>query len=350
VILILIGLAWMAVGPALATGYAIYMHRRIHNLYLPRICRIFQEKPLFIVPRGQPRPDAEDVRFTNSDGLSLHGCYFKTPRPKRRGVIVFGLEFGSDCWSAWQYCEFLIEQGFDVFSFETRNQGSSQKQEKYDPLQWVTDYEVSDTRAALTYVKSRPDADPKGVGFFGISKGAGAGLIAASDDTYVRCCVTDGMFATASTLIPYMKHWVKIYNANYPAHLIPEWYFQYLAGVALKRVEIERHCHFAGLEKAIRRFARPLFMIHGEDDNYIKPEMARSLLQHASGPHSFWLVPGAKHNQALHVAGNTYHHRVERFFSEHLDGVPEPRRRSPAEKDQQSLQEARYCEPALGHG
>ena len=80
---------------------------------------------------GMNRPDAEDVRFTNSDGLSLHGCYFKTPRPKRRGVIVFGLEFGSDCWSAWQYCEFLIEQGFDVFSFETRNQGSSQKQEKY---------------------------------------------------------------------------------------------------------------------------------------------------------------------------------------------------------------------------
>ena len=57
----------------------------------------------------------------------------------------------------------------------------------------------------------------------------------------------------------------------------------------------------AVLEKAIRRFARPLFMIHGEDDNYIKPEMARSLLKHARGPHSFWLVPGAKHNQALQI-------------------------------------------------
>ena len=46
----------------------------------------------------------------------------------------------------------------------------------YDPLQWVTDYEVRDAEAALAYLKSRPDADPRGVGFFGISKGAGAGL------------------------------------------------------------------------------------------------------------------------------------------------------------------------------
>ena len=128
----------------------------------------------------------------------LAGCYLKRARP-RRGVILFGLEFGSNRWSCQPYCEHLLAAGFDVFAFETRNQGDSDREPGYDPLQWVTDYEVRDAEAALAYLKGRPDADPRGVGFFGISKGAGAGLFAAGRDPYVRCCVTDGIFAMYTT-------------------------------------------------------------------------------------------------------------------------------------------------------
>ena len=31
---------------------------------------------------------------------------------------------------------------------------------------------VADMKAAVAYLKSRPDADPRGFGFFGVSKGA----------------------------------------------------------------------------------------------------------------------------------------------------------------------------------
>src|SRR5262245_17298883 len=100
--LILAGIALMLTGPLLAAATACFIQARVVILYLPRVARIFQEKPLFIVPRGQPRDDAEVVRFKTRDGLTLNGCYFKAKGP-RRGVIVFGLEFGSNCWSAWQY-------------------------------------------------------------------------------------------------------------------------------------------------------------------------------------------------------------------------------------------------------
>ena len=50
-------------------------------------------------------PDAEDVRFPTPDGLTLRGCYLRTPQSPRRGVILFGLEFGSNRWSCVPYCD-----------------------------------------------------------------------------------------------------------------------------------------------------------------------------------------------------------------------------------------------------
>ena len=62
----------------------------------------------------------------------------------------------------------------------------------------------------------------------------------------------------------------------------------------------------------------PLLMIHGGADTYIKPKMARSLFDLAREPKEFWLVKGAKHNQALQVAGEEYRRRVLEFLQAHL--------------------------------
>src|ERR1035438_3082835 len=100
------------------------MHLHIVRRYIPVVVRIFQEKPLFILPFGQPVADAEEVTLTTPDGLALKGCYLRPPQP-RKGVLLFGLEFGSNRWACVPYCEFLRAAGYDIFTFETRGQGSS---------------------------------------------------------------------------------------------------------------------------------------------------------------------------------------------------------------------------------
>jgi pimeloyl-ACP methyl ester carboxylesterase len=306
---------------------ALLLHLQIMRNYLWAVLRIFQEKPLFIVPRGQPVADAEEIRFPSSDGLTLQGCYLRA-RGGRRGVILFGLEFGSNRWACVPYCDFLRQHGFDIVTFEPRNQGDSDKQADYDPLQWVTDHEVRDFQAALTYLKSRPDADPRGVGLFALSKGAGAGVLAAADDPYVRCFVTDGMFATHTTMVPYMRKWIAIYSRRYfLQRILPQWYYALVAHKALRLIRRERNCRFPHLEYVMKRLApRPLLMIHGGDDNYIKPEMARDLFDLARAPKEFWLVEKAKHNQAFHIATEEYQSRVLAFFLQHLTSgaVPVP--------------------------
>jgi pimeloyl-ACP methyl ester carboxylesterase len=306
----------IAVGLVLA-AFFLYVRWK----YRDTVARIFQERPLFVIPRGKPTDEAEHVTLKAPDGLTLRGCYFRAPGP-RKGVILFGLEFGSDRWACRSYCEKLVADGFDVFAYEPRSQGDSDKDPNYEPLQWVTDRDVADMQAAIKYLLSRPDADPAGIGVFGISKGGRTALLAAATEPAVRCLVTDGAYATYTTMVPYVRRWVGIYSDRRRLHgVLPTWFFGQLGLAGVRKVARNRGVNYPSVEKAVGKLDRPLLMIHGEADTYIKPEMAKALFERARGPKELWLVPGAKHNQALKVAGDEYHARVVRFFEEHLAGV-----------------------------
>jgi uncharacterized protein len=323
---LLVLLVWIGIGLLTLFGVAfVALHLWVQFNFREHIVRIFQEKPLFIIPRGQPVPEAEDVSFPTTDGLTLRGCYLRGEGAEggagaRNGVVVFGLEFGSNRWACVPYCDFLRQRGFDIFSFESRNQGESDSQPGYEPLQWVTDFEVADFRAALAYLKSRPDADARGVGLFGLSKGGSAGLLVAAADPFVRCFVTDGIFATHTTMVPYMRQWLRIFSRKYwLQNMIPNWYFKMWANIGLRQIERQRGCRFPHLENLMSRLGqRPFLMIHGAADTYIKPAMAQALFDLVKGPKEFWLVDNAKHNQAFHLAAEEYQQRVLRFFETHL--------------------------------
>jgi pimeloyl-ACP methyl ester carboxylesterase len=335
---------WLGLGivlsvPLLLALALIYLYFYLVDRHLDFMLRVFQERPFFIIPLGQPIADAEDVQVRTADGLTLRGCYLRTQSPQRLGVILFGLEFGSNRWSCVPYCQFLLDNGFDIFAVEFRGQGESDAQPGYEPRQWVTDYEMRDIQAALAYLKARPDADPKGIGFFGISKGGSAGVIAAADDPYVRCCVTDGAFSTRVTVVLYMRKWVAIVSTRYwLQRVLPAWYYGLFADTTMRRIRRGNNCRFPRLESALPRLApRPLLMIHGGADTYIKPEIASALFARARRPKEFWLVEGAKHNQALQVAGDAYRQRVLAFFQAHL---------AEATGGNQSLSRSAYSLPA----
>jgi hypothetical protein len=112
--------------------------------------------------------------------------------------------------------------------------------------------------------------------------------------------------------------------------LLPTWVYGAVGRSAVRQCARERGCWFPHLERAIGKLApRPLLMIHGGADTYINPDMAQTLYERAGQPKELWLVDGAKHNQALQVAGDEYHRRVLGFFRKHLASVIAPE--APAE-------------------
>jgi len=289
------------------------------------LVRIFQEKPFFIIPRGQPTDNAEPVTVATEGGLTLRGCYFRTAALTRKGVILFGLEFGSNRWSCRSYCGKLLEAGYDVFAVEFRNQGDSDRDPNYEPLQWVTDRDVADLRAAIKYLLTRPDADPKGIGLFGISKGGGTGLLVAAGERAIRCLVTDGAYGTHTTMVPYLKRWIQIYSdRKILQRVLPTWFYGLVGMVGAKKVARNRGVTYPSVEKALARLNRPLLMIHGAGDTYIRSEMAQALFDRARDPKELWIVPKAKHNQALTVAGEEYHAKLVAFFDANLANAGPP--------------------------
>jgi pimeloyl-ACP methyl ester carboxylesterase len=296
--------------------------------YAPVIARIFEEKPVFHPPRVDPEPGGEDVSFVTADGLELRGSYFRARTVERVGVVAFCPEFLADRWSFQPYTDGLRDLGFDLLTFDFRNHGTSAIEPGYDPLQWVSDREVLDLRAALAYLRSRPDRDPAGVALFGISRGGSTALCVAAEEPTVWGVVTDGAFPTRGTMRAYIRRWAEIYIVSRTLlWLLPGWVYALVGWAGRMRSSWRLRRRFPDVERAVARIApRPWLMIHGAKDAYIGPEIARALFALAGEPKDLWIVPGAKHNRCREVEPAAYRERVAAFFRR-----SSPRRMAPAE-------------------
>ncbi len=313
--------------------------------YAPIIGRIFEEKPLFLPLRLAPLADGEDVRLETSDGFTLAGTYHRATTRSRLGVLVFCHEYLSDRWSFAAYAGPLRSLGFDVFAFDFRNHGQSEADSAYRPLQWVTDHEVRDLKAALTYLRGRPDHDPAGFGFFGVSRGGSTALVVAARERDVWGVITDGAFPTSGTMLSYIMRWAEIYVSNpYLWKSMPTALFRYAAWAGRVRSERRLNCRFPSVERAVAQISpRPWLMIHGEKDAYIGTGIARSLFDCGGEPKELWIVPKAKHNRCREMQPEAYAERVAAFFRQFA-----PRRELPSMvvADEASSEESAYQDRA----
>ncbi len=286
------------------------------------------------------RLDGEVVRFRSFDGTSLRGMTLRTPnRRAYKGTIIFCHEFASDMYSCARYVRPLIEAGFDVFTFDFRGHGESSCPGRYRPLQWASDKELEDVLGACAQVESvlASEGKPTDIGIFGISRGAGASLLAGSSDTNIKAIICDGAFSTETTLMSLMKKWAHIFarvKLVYESH--PDAFWGMLVWLLIRFAQPKLGCRFLSVAKALREMQpRPILFIHGQKDSYIWEDQTRLLYAQAPSPKYLWIVEGAKHNQSVIVAPRQYAGRTVAFFRRHLAGdqVDEIEITSPAETE-----------------
>jgi pimeloyl-ACP methyl ester carboxylesterase len=281
------------------------------------ITRIFEERPVFLPLRVPAADQGEPVTLRTQDGLSLTGTYIRRRNPDRVGVLVFCHEYLSDRWSYFPYLDHLRDVGYDLFIFDFRNHGNSERDPNYAPLQWATDHEVRDLQAALDYLRSRPDHDPAGFGLFGVSRGGSTALVVAAEERDVWGVVTDGAFPTRGTMTAYIVRWAEIYvhSALFLA-VVPRWIYAFLGWVSRLRSQRRLNCRFPDIETSVSRLSpRPWLMIHGGRDVYIGPAIAQGLFDYAREPKEMWLVPEAKHNRCRESQPEAYAGRITDFLN-----------------------------------
>ena len=95
-----------------------------------------------------PDPKAESIEFKTTDGLTLRGSLHRQPERNPKGLILFCPETDGSHWSAMSYCHALVEDGFDILSFDFRGQGES------DGAKSPDGQEKQDVLAAVGYMRS----------------------------------------------------------------------------------------------------------------------------------------------------------------------------------------------------
>lgn len=285
--------------------------------------------PLSMGPRDFRPLAGEPVSFRALDGLNLQGMFHRAAEGlPRRGMILFAHEYASEKESCARYCRPLIAAGYDVFTFDFRNHGESSREDSYTARQWVTEREVDDMGGALAFVQDwlRENRLPVEVGLFGISRGAGAGIIATADDPTVTCLCCDGVFSTDKALERLMKRWAYIFaTVRFVYQNHPPEFWRFLRWRLLRVARRRLKCEFPSVRKVLMRSApKPMFFIHGQRDSYIPVELALDLYAIAGQPKHLWIVNGAKHNQCVVVEPDTYARRTVAFFDRYLAGLPTP--------------------------
>ncbi|MEA3367146.1 MAG: alpha/beta fold hydrolase [Planctomycetota bacterium] len=303
---------------AVATLFILYLVK-----YLRLAVNLFLDTPLPVTATLQDYtpPEGEIVWFRSMEGRQLRGMFVERPPGMTdRGTIIFCHEFGSDMLSAGRYACGLVEAGYTVFTFDFRGHGASFVPSHYEPRHWPSNYEVHDVLAAVAYVKSQRPTEETHVGILGISRGAGAAIMAAALTTDIRCLVVDGAFSTDRSIDDLLKRWVQIFaridlaraDRSMTVHRL-------FRALMMFYVELKCRCRFPSTQRALPKLEQvPILFIHGERDAYVPPEQTRALYEAKPGTKAIWMCPDAKHNQAVATDPETYHREVCAFFDRHL--------------------------------
>jgi pimeloyl-ACP methyl ester carboxylesterase len=280
--------------------------------------------PMSMGPSDFERMDGNRVFFRAFDHLNLCGMFlFGDHGGRPKGMVIFAHEFASDMYSCARYCRPLLAGGYDVFSFDFRGHGESSSEPGYLPRQWPSDREVNDMLGAIAFVEDWLESQgrPVEIGLFGISRGAGAAILASQNNPAIKSIITDGAFSSDTTLEYLMKRWAYIFaKVRFVYENHPPQFWRFLRWLLYRACRRRLNCTFPSVRKALQRMqdARPILFIHGERDSYIPVEQSQLLYDLAPEPKSLWIAPSAKHNQSVVVCPDYYAFRTVSFFDEYL--------------------------------
>jgi uncharacterized protein len=289
---------------------------------------IFERKPPFAVEQFPADPTAESMTIPTTYGLRLQASLFRPFQGTPRGLIIFCPEFNSDRWSAASYCQGLLASGFHVLAFDFRNQGDSDHLPDYDPLHWLTGFEVDDVLSVVDFVESHPDLRELPLGIFGVSRGGGAALVAAGSCDSIKCVATDGAYSCNELMQHFAGRWAELAFPEPILKRLPRWHV--VSNLSLVRFisGFMRGCKYANIERALTKLRdKPVFMISGGRDTYVTPAITEKLYSRTGrkGP-GVWIVPNAKHNMARQTLPDEYDRRIAEFFSNLSSALPLPTR------------------------
>ena len=249
------------------------------------------------VPEPELGTEYEEVSFTTSDGLELEGWYI--PSRNRAAVIAFPGRSGPQ-----RPARMLARHGYGVLLFDRRGEGESEG----DPniFGWKGERDV---RAAVAFLRSRPDVDPSRIGAIGLSVGGEMLIEAGAESNGPAAIVSDGAGIRSIREALAVPGTRKMLEATI-AHAIVT------PAIALFSNDLPP----ASLEDLSGKIAptTPVFFIYAVPGQGGEAELTETFYEAAREPKEIWLVPGAGHTGGIEAQPKEYERRVVGFFDDAL--------------------------------
>jgi uncharacterized protein len=274
-----------------------------------------QRRPWLPTHWREPIEEGEGIRFQADDGAVLSGTFLQCLTEASRGTIVYSHELNGDRWNALAYVDHLRADGFDVFTFDYRNHGRSVSQGRWDRALDVTITDIADLRAAIRAAVSKSSQAEPVAGVVGVGKGAAIALCTAAQEPAIRGLVVDSVQPLPGDIqtgqaTPDTSWWNRLRER--------------ILGTPPRAA--------CDLMQAAQDVHVPVLLVHGRNDVHVPLESARTLASQIGGQCQLWVVPGARHAEAIDVQRVAYRRRTSKFLSRYLRPEPAPARQTPQEK------------------
>jgi pimeloyl-ACP methyl ester carboxylesterase len=241
--------------------------------------------------------DFENVRFDASDGVALSGWYLGGGDANLSVACGHGL-FRSRR-EVLDRAAFFRAQGFDTLLFDFRHHGESGGERVTLGYQERLDFE-----GAIDVLAARRPGNR--ILLYGVSMGAAAALLAASETPEVAAVIVDSPF---SSLEHTVEHHVRLLFGlpRFPFASLLNFYLEMRGGFDKEAFD---------LEKAAERLGeRPLLVMAGESDRRMPVELQRKLFEHSpSSASRFQAFAGATHGAAYRTDRVGYENAVRKFL------------------------------------
>jgi fermentation-respiration switch protein FrsA (DUF1100 family) len=221
----------------------------------------------------------EDVWVVADDGASLFGWYVEAKQA--HSVMLWCHGNAGNIIHRLDNLVELFRAGFSVFLFDYRGYGRSAGTPSESGF-------YLDAQAAYAYLTVKRRIDPGRLVLFGRSLGAAvAGELAATKTA--AGLILESAFPSVGAL-------ARAHYFGLPVH--------WLLGARFD------------LEERLARITIPTLVVHGDRDRIVPLALGRAVYEAVRGPKSFYLVPGADHNDLYEVGGAAYFQRLKTFASE----------------------------------
>lgn len=214
----------------------------------------------------------EDIYFTTSDGLKLHGWHLKA-KDSSRGTILQLHGNAQNISTHVNSVLWLALEGYDVFTFDYRGYGESEGSPSFEGVH-------RDAEAALETALKLPDINRERFFVLGQSLGGAIAVYTVANSPYknrVTAVIVDSAFSSyrgiaREKLARFMLTW----PLQYPLSLLVN--DDYSPVKWIKEV-----------------YPLPVLIIQGDRDTIVPAHHASILYAAAQEPKDLWLVNGTEH-------------------------------------------------------